>query len=142
MKINFDFLTTGTSPGELQLYFQSGSGHLWAYDVAGLNGSPAANGKTTYAVSAGVSGWVAQNGAWTPGDLLADWASVSWLGVYVQGSSGAHEIYGLDDMYLNLLVPEPGTAWMILAAFLSICVTFRGKITEMAGQMKARAQKG
>ena len=141
MTINFDFITMGTTPGDLFLYFQSGSGpsaHVWAYDVAGLNGTPISTGTTKYAVPVGLSGWFQQAGP--VGDLATDWTSVSWLGVYVSGVGAATEIYGLDEAYVNLSVPEPETVWMILAAFLSICVTFRGKITEIAEQMKARVQ--
>jgi len=142
LRINFDFLTTGSTPGELGLYFRSGSGHIWAYDVAGLEGSPVANGLTTYAVTAGTAGWIAQNGGWTVADLVSDWASVSWLGLYIQGSSGPTEIYGLDNMYLNfVVVPEPETVWMLLAVVMSIGITFRSRLVDTMTQMKTRFTK-
>jgi hypothetical protein len=138
LTINFDFYAQTTAPGALALYFATAT-HIWAIDVLSLY-TPAVGWNSELAIPTSYSaGWAPQNGAWTESDFLTDWASVSWLGFYVQASSPATEYYGFDNLHLNLSVPEPETLWMIMAVVLSLCVTFRGRIAELLAQLKAKA---
>jgi hypothetical protein len=41
-------------------------------------------------------------------------------------------------MELTLVVPEPETVWMILIVLASLGLTFRGRLSEIAGMIKAR----
>jgi hypothetical protein len=141
LSVKFDFITTGQTPNELGLYLQAGSGRQWAYDVLS-KGTPAASGTTVYDIGIGsFSGWTPQNGAWTQADYYSDLSSVTWLGIYIRASGIGTEMYGLDNMYVTLVVPEPETVWMILAIVLSLGITFRGRLAEMVGQMKMRLHK-
>ena len=137
LAIQFQLLTFGNTPGELQLYFgNTGSTHIWAYDLLALSGAPVANGVTTYSANLGSAGWIAQNGGWTIGDLANDWGQVEWFGVYLQGSAGPAETYGIDNMQFT--VPEPETVWMIMMVLASLALTFRGRLVGIAAQVKAR----
>jgi hypothetical protein len=139
LTIDFDFYSQTVSPGELALYFQGTSGRMWAFDVLALY-TPAV-GWDTLSVPTSYAGWAPQNGLWNQTQFLADWASVDWLGLYVQASAGATEYYGMDNLHLVLSVPEPETVWMILAVVLSLCITFRARLAEIIGQLKAKTQR-
>jgi hypothetical protein len=137
LAIQFELLTFGNTPGELQLYFgNTGSAHIWAIDLIAMSGAPVANGVTTYSATFDSAGWIGQNGAWTMGDLASDWGQVAWLGLYIQGSSDLAETYGMDNM--TLTVPEPETVWMILMVLASLGFTFRSRLASVAGMIKAR----
>jgi hypothetical protein len=67
---------------------------------------------------------------------LADFASVDQFGIELIGSSGGLRRYDLDNFQFT--VPEPETVWMILIVLASLGLTFRGRLSEIAGMIKAR----
>jgi hypothetical protein len=54
----------------------------------------------------------------------------------VDSNDGAAHSFLLNDIYLT--VPEPETVWMILMVLASLGITFRSRLMELAGQVKAR----
>jgi hypothetical protein len=76
---------------------------------------------------------------WNPtgaDNFLADFASVDQFGIELIGSSGGLRRYDLDNFQFT--VPEPETVWMILIVLASLGLTFRGRLSEIAGMIKAR----
>lgn len=142
--VTFDFITTGTLPSALGLYFASSNGgHWWSYSLD-LTGVPL-NGSYTYTLNV-TTAWNALNGA-SAGTFWADFGAIDWFGFYVQNTGAGGMIdYRFDNLELGYeigagAVPEPETVWMILAVVLSLGVTFRDRLAGMAGQLKARLVK-
>jgi hypothetical protein len=54
----------------------------------------------------------------------------------VDSNDGAAHSFLINDIYLT--VPEPETVWMILMVLGSLGITFRSRLMELAGQVKAR----
>lgn len=138
LTVKFDFNPQDVAPladGGLQFYFQSG-GNTWYANGAT---TPLVTGNQTYRFNIGSAS------AWTPGiGNLADWATafanVQEIGFTVNGpNSGASpQIYTFSNIELFLSVPEPETLWMIVMVLASLGITFRGRLAEVAGQIKAR----
>jgi len=125
-----------------------GNGGLGLYFVSGLNLwnlnnviTPITTGPQTYTINIGL----ASN--WTPAfGNVADWASaftnITEFGFLVNGPMGVdQQLYTFSDIQLTsqtLSVPEPETVWMIMMVLASLGLTFRSRIGELAGQVKAR----
>jgi hypothetical protein len=138
LQVRFDFITTGSTPNALGLYFMSSSGRLWGYDLLSQI-TPPSSGSTQYSIPIGAfEGWEGQNGTYVGSQFYADLADVTWLGLFIEAAAAGTEVYGLDDMYVTLIVPEPETVWMILAIVLSLAITFRSRLVDTVGQLKAR----
>jgi len=52
-------------------------------------------------------------------------------------SLSAHT-YTFEDIGLTQVVPEPETVWMMLVVMASLAITFRQRLADVAGQIKAR----
>lgn len=52
-------------------------------------------------------------------------------------SLSAHS-YTFEDIGLTQVVPEPETVWMMLVVLASLAITFRQRLADVAGQIKAR----
>jgi len=52
-------------------------------------------------------------------------------------SLSAHT-YTFEDIGLTQVVPEPETVWMMLVVLASLAITFRQRLADVAGQIKAR----
>lgn len=123
---------TDTPVGGLTLYF-IGGGNLYTIALT----QPAVSGSfASYSVSIGnESYW--QN--WGGGTFSTDFNNVTQFGLEVTANVvGGSHIYQLDNFELQVLVPEPETVWMILIVLASLGLTFRGRLSEIAGMIKAR----
>ena len=121
------------NPGALSLYF-IGGGNLYTISLA----QPAVSlTPTTYYLNIGSSSsWV----NWDSGTFATDFGSVTQFGFEVAGnSSGGPHLYEIDDVVLlgELVVPEPETVWMIVIVLSSLGITFRSRLSEIVGQVKA-----
>lgn len=116
----------------LQLYFK-GATRTWLYDVT-LQAASTPPGWVTISAPLGVyggSGWSIWNfGVGTYSEWQTDFANVTEFGILVakDPSLGSTPLYGLDDVVLTQVVPEPETVWLLMAALASLAVTFRGRI--------------
>lgn len=138
LNVKFTFITTGTSatPSDLNLYFTA-NGREWTYNVLTLSGTPAPTGSTIYNIVIGsVAGWFGAAENYSDALFYTDLQNIDHLGLYV--SSVSPQTYGLDNMGLTFIVPEPETVWMILAIVLSLAITFRSRLVDTVGQLKAR----
>jgi hypothetical protein len=70
-------------------------------------------------------------------NFVSIFQSVTEFGFEVAGGSysGLQE-YEISDVQFT--VPEPETVWMILMVLASLGITFRSRLMELAGQVKAR----
>lgn len=120
--------------GGLRLYFVN-DGRTWS-SVTSI--TPLATGPRTYSVFIGDASY------WTPDGNYAgmwgtDFASVDSIGFLLTGpNGGVSQEYQFYDMKLHLIVPEPESVWMALIVLASLGITFRGRLSEMASQVKAR----
>lgn len=122
--------------GALSLYFVSG-GNTWYYDKLY---SPISSGLTPYQVVMGVQGDWTQIGG-TPGAIYwNDLLTVSDFGFTLRGANNyVTQNYEIQDVeFTEFTVPEPETVWMILMVLASLGITFRSRLMELAGQVKAR----
>ena len=145
MRVSFGFNSVDMIPaqqqGALALYFSStnnaGSTNTWYYD---LLSSPTSTGVTPYSVFMGLGadslGWGQIAGA-GGADYWTDLATVIRFGFEIRGAaSGVDQNYEIQDVQFT--VPEPETVWMILMVLASLGITFRSRLMELAGQVKAR----
>jgi hypothetical protein len=142
-EIQFDFTTFGANgPSGLSLYFQTTGGQEWYYSFEGT--LPVGPGTMSYSaiINQYSTGWFNEvlplnQQAAAFGSAIGD---ISQIGIYVTGVTlNGTDIYGLDNF--SIVVPEPETVWMILAVALSLGMTFRGRLSDLAGQMKSRFVK-
>lgn len=137
--VRFRFYAEDTLPSSISLYFyNTTSGRTWQYDLS----NPLTTGSwTTYIVPFG-SDYVAEGTGWhgaapgyTSDDFLADMVAVDWIGLHIErfGTTGAED-YGLDDF--ELLIPEPETILMLLAALVPVAVTFREQLAGLISRLK------
>jgi hypothetical protein len=136
--VEFSFTSIGAAPAALALYFVSGSGHEWAYNLT--------PGNTPYTVGMTQMGsWQGQNGVFDNATFLSDISAlggISWIGLYLRQSGAGPSEYRLDDFHLNgVPVPEPETVWLLLAVLVSLAITFRGRLLDVMSQMKMRLCK-
>lgn len=138
--IGFVFNSETVAPDQLSLYFETpyNGGQTWYY-----SGLSTGDGDKMAPIGTWSSGWS------TFDPLVVDFATdfyqaildVDRIGIYVANASPGTYNYHMDDFEIGMAVPEPETVWMILAVALSLGVTFRGRLAELAGQMKGRFVK-
>jgi len=135
--VQFDLQTLGNyndQAGMMLLYFV-GNGNQYIYSASLTQ--PVTNQLTHYSFLIGsATDWFGTNNTFN-----ADFNNVSQIGLQFYESLGASDSYiQLSNFELNgqLQVPEPETVWMIVMVLASLAVTFRGRLSEMAGQVKAR----
>jgi hypothetical protein len=136
--MTFRFLAETHAPSTMQMWFRSdasGAERIWSYNLSG----PTTVGVWTwYSVPLGTfgPGWTLWSGSGSAqSDFLLDLTGVDWIGLrLVRNGSILAQNYGLDDV--KLMVPEPETIWLMIAALLSLGVTFRGRLSEVAGRCR------
>jgi len=122
------------SVGGLGFYFRNGANIWYANDVT----TPLVTGPQSYSFNIGsLASWTADIGN------VADWATafqnVQEIGFTVLGANqNSQQRYAFSDVNLFLNVPEPETLWMLAIVLASLGITFRGRLSELAGQVKAR----
>jgi hypothetical protein len=127
-----------SSPGNLGMYFVSGSHTYYYKPVVSLNQPAPGAFKTINLFIGNVSYWNNYDGGTFTTDFGAvDQFGFSFVGGPTEGMT--HPIY-LTDLQLleETPVPEPETVWMILMVLASLGITFRSRLMELAGQVKAR----
>jgi len=117
--VSFDYL--GYTIPLHYLYFKSGNGHLWTFDIPNTTTS-----WEDISVSFVTQGdWKSDDG----GVFGSDLKLVTSLGFYLQTPDGASGpvIFGIDNLEFNFTnqVPEPSTVMMLLSVILCLFVTFR-----------------
>ena len=127
-------------PVALQFYFMSGAGDMWV--ARGLN---LVAGPNTYTFNIGTSGDWLHNPFFNTGMAWdAGFANVTQIGFEV---FGANSLSTQDNTFSDMemrstfasgAVPEPETVWMIMMVLASLALTFRSRLGELAGQVKAR----
>ncbi len=142
VKFTFDPKDFAPNPAQgLALYFQSGT-DIWYLD--GIT-TPMSTGAQTYILNIGSAGnWMPEIGN------IASWAtaftSINEIGFTINGVNwNLEQRYQFSDISLLTSqylasVPEPETVWMILMVLASLGLTFRGRLAEFAGQIKARVK--
>jgi hypothetical protein len=128
--ISFDFFfdeAAFAATDGLSLFFNN-SGANWYYEID-LSGQ-AANTWATYTVNFGSeTGWSDEGGGAPSFSTAA--AGVTQIGFrlnYLDGVAG--QKYGVDNLTRTFNVPEPETYAALGFALISICITFRRKITD------------
>jgi len=132
--VSFTF-NPSVDPVALRFYFMSGANDMWI-----ANGLFLGSGTLTYSLNIG------SVGMWTHNPILnsgmtwdTGFASVTQIGFEVFGpNGGATQTYTFSNIELSYVVPEPETLWMIMMVLASLGITFRGRLAELAGQVKAR----
>lgn len=130
--IKFDFIGADQAQ-QISLYFHSPTLNQTWYFAESLTDGSHTIGLGTYSL-----GWFSFQS-----DLEADFytsiESIDRIGLFVQNAElGSYE-YSMDNFEIG--VPEPETVWMIIAVALSLGMTFRGRLAELAGQVKGRFVK-
>lgn len=137
------FVTFGNTPDQLDFYFQGGtvSTNTYTFDLLAQEGAPSQWGTKIYTVTWGsTAGWNLYGGTLDPDQFALDMASISAIGLNIQGSAGlGQEIYGLD--YMGFVVPEPESIWLVLAVALSLAITFRARLADAFAQVRERVRK-
>lgn len=129
---NISFQFTGASGADqLSLYFYSSSDNgTWYYAL------PVSDGYQSVYIDSSGTGWTTFDGT----SFAVAFADVDLIGIYVANADLLSHNYTLDDFQLNP-VPEPETVWMMIAVAISLGITFRGRIMEVAGHLKARVAR-
>ena len=135
--VQFWFRSVDTTPDSLALYFANNdTGRAWSWN---LTAATPVQGWVVYQVPLfNYSGW---NLAWGTGsssmDFMNDLASVDWLGLYIAESVAytGEEHYYLDNF--TLAIPEPESVALLLAAALSLGVTFRRRLGSTATRLRS-----
>jgi hypothetical protein len=124
-------MAPNTDYGSLAVYFQYGAlvTQRWYFDLTPPTGLLA----QTYTVNIGrQAGWYGGEG-----DYLTTLGTVTQLGFeLIAANDVGEQIYRFSDVQFT--VPEPETVWMILMVLASLGITFRSRLMELAGQVKAR----
>jgi len=139
--VNIQFqLTSGA--GELDglaLYFHTTAtggldGEDWTYALTPVPGT-----LHTYVASIGNSNdWF----GWDSGDFATAITGIDYIGLRLINANEGSYVYELDNFEIQEgAVPEPETVWMIMVVLLSLGVTFRSRLAEVAGQLKTRFAK-
>jgi hypothetical protein len=128
VKFTFSTQTLDVYPAQLNLYFVSGGN----YYISTWHEYFSTTGSSTFNVD------IASAANWQNMDnFTALFSSVTEFGFEVAGASysGLQE-YQIQDV--EFTVPEPETVWMILMVLASLGITFRSRLMDLAGQVKAR----
>jgi len=135
LSLSFRFNAQDAQPNTLALYFQSSSGNEWIYE---LNSPLPSDGWVNYRVPVNGVLWGILYQPNTSSSFYSDFSTVTRFGLYVitDPSFGGTQNFGLDNF--QLVVPEPETVWLMIAAMLSMGVTFRGKLGSLAAQVRNR----
>lgn len=137
--INFKLISEefvlNQSIGSLNMYFVGGGG-TWTYQFA----SPSTIGSSLLEANIGSQGaWFLSSGA---GTYAAAIGAVSEFGFIITGANEfSDQHFGVQDVTFSselATVPEPETVWMILMVLASLGLTFRGRLADIVGQIKAR----
>lgn len=139
LRVSFTFQSMTMAPnqdyGSLAVYFQYGatSADRWYYELT----PPSTLNPATYMITLNnSSGWV---GAGNINDFLANLGTANQLGFEVIAANTTDlQTYRFSDIYFSTPVPEPETIWMIVMVLASLAITFRGRLTDIVGQLKAR----
>lgn len=132
--VTFTFVAQTVTPYSLNLYFKSTNLNEWrsstTLSLAGLAvGTP-----TVFTMNITENQWIPYGG----GDIATDYANVKEFGFELFGGNYPNQpqSYQFYDVYFS--VPEPETVWMILVVLASLGMTFRVRLGELVGQVKAR----
>jgi len=135
--VTFDFYSdagVGT-PEELTVFFTS-NGHTWFYDVHTALSPTLATGWDTVGAAFSYANWYeAEGGYGSSADFAAALTDVDAIGLKILYQDANGQIYGLDNWTLNGQIPEPGTYAMLVAAFMSLGISFRGKLRDVLGML-------
>jgi len=138
--ISFTFITEeyplNQTLGSLNMYFK-GNGGTWKYQFP----SPSTAWSDT-PLSVGIAsqgGWFLSAGS---GSYLSAIGAVTEFGFEIFGANEfVDQYFGIKDVTFSGTVgavPEPETIWMIMMVLASLALTFRSRLGELAGQVKAR----
>lgn len=121
------------NPGSMSLYF-IGNGNLY-YLINDFT-QPAPSASTLFGAA------ISSESLWNNvnlGTFASDFANVSEFGLQLTGSADLtiHR-YQLDNFEVYATVPEPETIWMIVMVLVSLGITFRSRLYDLAGQVRAR----
>jgi len=124
-----------TEPGNMILYFV-GHGYTWTYSTS--LSQPSLNSTTPFSFVIGsAANWVPSSGRDST-YFASDFNYVTSWGLSFIGSLDGPNIVYLDDFEIKVLVPEPETVWMMVMVLASLALTFRGRLTDLGNQVKAR----
>jgi len=70
-------------------------------------------------------------------DFTTAQIAMSSIGIEIIGATSGTDIYKFDNFKIENQVPEPETVWMMIAVLASLAVTFRGRIKDVIGSIKA-----
>lgn len=122
------------SIGGLAFYFGNGT-DTWVYDLP-LPSS--LNTWTAYTVPFLYSpAWLINYLPGSQAAFDAALASVDWIGIHVIPSGMSQFDWGMDNLELNYVVPEPETVCLLLAVAIGLGLTFRSRLNELLGRMSA-----
>ena len=131
----FSIKAEQVAPSSLGLYFHNANGNEWVYYLT----PPTAGNTKAYSLATSLLSLKDYNqwqnltlnvGAVDLATWASDFSSIDRFGIYLLENAGfgSDESYALDN--LRLMVPEPESVWLIIAALASLGVTFRGKMRE------------
>ena len=130
-----------SDPNSMWLYFVGGVGnHTYYYNGSMTQPNINVLTFTPYSFVIGSqANWLQSDPYATGWNFTDDFGSVTEFGIGFLGSSdaGSRKIY-LDDFEIKVLVPEPETVWMMVMVLASLALTFRGRLTDLGNQVKAR----
>ena len=140
LMVNFTLtpLTAVAPYGYLNLYFKNGAEVWRSHQTINLSGM-AVNMPGTFRMFIGNESAWEYFGDPLNANFVNDYAHVSEFGFELIGANTApyqNQTYAFDNVYFS--VPEPETVWMILVVLASLGMTFRVRLTELAGQLKER----
>jgi len=141
LSVNFNFIgeefPLNQTFGSLAMFFQSSNGDSWYYQFT----PPSLVGTNYFSANIDTQGtsWFRTVGS---GSYLTAIGSVTNFGFEIIGANAfSDQHYGIQDVTFtgNIgYVPEPETVWMIMMVLASLALTFRSRLGELAGQVKAR----
>jgi len=120
--------------GSMWLYFVADNGNTWTSSKPLTQPSPL-QGYTRFSFEIGdLANWAPSQSS----TFSDDFAHVARFGLGFIGAQVGNNIVYLDDFEIKVLVPEPETVWMMVMVLASLGLTFRGRLTELGNQVKAR----
>ncbi len=140
--VSFSFMSLSASPpSELAVYFHSANGDSWVDYLYQFPVGTAPNVPLqAYVVS---SSSLVDGANWTDlgnanaASFATDFASIDRFGFYIAADGGQN--FGLDDVVMSYSVPEPETVWLLVAAFASLGITYRSKISAIGRGLVKRS---